>query len=1155
VAIFATATSAQSVAGIRIAPFAPNATTFYVSSSNCPGPGTGSLADPFCTIQAGVDAASPGDTVSVSPGTYNENVTINKNDLTLDGTGAGTNPALHTILEGASPVNLGSQPGIAVLANVTGVTIKDLRVQNYASNSGIYGALTNNNFTVDSVHLFSNNTTNAANGGGLYMNGPVSDVLITNSEAQLNRSRGLVIWNGFKQDITITNNIVKNNNCCGIELQDGTASGVTITGNTVENNGDSGIAAIGLTSGAGANVIMTNTVRDNGRFGIEIKLPNGTGLSSGDGSIVVANNTVERTTLPGAEVRDLAGISVYRRGYVPGNNNVDIPVGVIVRNNTVTGYQQPSTSDGFGIVVEGLKMQVLNNTLLNNDVGVQRQAGHTPYAANTNTDGDQTNLADQYFGRGNSPQVCAAANGNTFTGNTTNARDVGPVSTNTVTNQNTGVVFCSIQAAIDDPGTLSGHTIVAGPGTYNENVTINKNDLTLQGAGAGTNPASHTILEGSTPVDKGSLPGISLPANVTGVTIKNLRVQNYASNSGIYGALTNDNFTVDSVHLFSNNTTNAVNGGGLYMNGPVSDVTITNSEVQLNRSRGLVIWNGFKQDITITNNIVKNNNCCGIELQDGTASGVTITGNTVENNGDSGIAAIGLTSGAGPNLISNNTLKDNGRFGIEIKLPNGTGAATGDGSIVVSDNAVTRTTLPGAEVRDLAGISVYRRGYVPGNNNVDIPTGVIVRDNTVKGYQQPSTSDGFGIVVEGLNMQVLNNTLESNDVGVQRQSGHTPYAANTSTDGDQSNLADQYFGRGNSPVVCASVQGNSFADNTVNMRDVGAQACADTPTPTTTSTSTGTATRTSTSTETPTSTSTATQTSTRTATRTTTSTSTGTSTSTTTSTSTASASSTRTATQTGTSTRTATGTITPLPTNTTTSASATAIATASATACPIQFADVPADQTFYTFIRCLACRGIVSGYPCGGPGEACNANDDPYYRPGANVTRGQLSKIIANSAGLDDTPAPEQQQFADVPPGSPFYEFVERLAQTGAIAGYPCGGPGVTEPCDAEDRPYFRPNNPATRGQISKIVSIAADFDEAVPEDQQTFTDVPTDSPFWVFIERLATRGIISGYGEASRCPETGAPCFRYNENTTRGQMAKIAANAFFPNCQTPARR
>ena len=38
-----------------------------------------------------------------------------------------------------------------------------------------------------------------------------------------------------------------------------------------------------------------------------------------------------------------------------------------------------------------------------------------------------------------------------------------------------------------------------------------------------------------------------------------------------------------------------------------------------------------------------------------------------------------------------------------------------------------------------------------------------------------------------------------------------------------------------------------------------------------------------------------------------------------------------------------------------------------------------------------------------------------------------------------------------------------------AISGYECGGPG--EPCDSEDRPYFRPNNGVTRGQASKIVA------------------------------------------------------------------------------------
>ncbi|HEX8230592.1 MAG TPA: S-layer homology domain-containing protein [Chloroflexia bacterium] len=343
------------------------------------------------------------------------------------------------------------------------------------------------------------------------------------------------------------------------------------------------------------------------------------------------------------------------------------------------------------------------------------------------------------------------------------------------------------------------------------------------------------------------------------------------------------------------------------------------------------------------------------------------------------------------------------------------------------------------------------------------------------------------------------------------------------------------------PSCGVVAEGNPSATATATI-----PAATATATITATTIATTTATQTSTSVIVPSSTSTTLPSSTATAAATGTSTGTSVATGTTTST--------RTSTAVATSTRTSTAVATNTRTATSVASTSTAVPSATATACPIQFADVQPGDTFYEFIRCLACRQIVGGYPCGGPGESCNNDNEPYYRPGANVTRGQLSKIIANSAGLNDPIAPGQQQFADVEPGDPFYEFVERLAETGAIAGYPCGESGPGEPCDDLNRPYFRPNNPATRGQISKIVSIAAGFEEDVPAGQQTFTDTPPDSPFWVFIERLAARGIISGYGDASRCPETGTPCFRYNDQTTRGQMAKIAANAFFPNCQTPAR-
>ncbi len=225
-------------------------------------------------------------------------------------------------------------------------------------------------------------------------------------------------------------------------------------------------------------------------------------------------------------------------------------------------------------------------------------------------------------------------------------------------------------------------------------------------------------------------------------------------------------------------------------------------------------------------------------------------------------------------------------------------------------------------------------------------------------------------------------------------------------------------------------------------------------------------------------------------------------------------------------------------------------------------------STFYSFVRCLACRHVVTGYTCGGTNpqtgqdEPCNGPNntgDPYYRPGSNVTRGQLSKIIALAAALTYVVPPTQQSFHDVVTGDPFYTYIEQLAQTGAISGYQCG-PTVTDPqngvplpCDAANRPWFVPSNLATRGQISKIVSIAANFNDSIPDTQQTFTDVPKNSPFWLYIERLSERSIIGGYSDAAHCG-TGIPCFRYGDQTTRGQMAKIAANTFYPGCQTPLR-
>jgi hypothetical protein len=158
--------------------------------------------------------------------------------------------------------------------------------------------------------------------------------------------------------------------------------------------------------------------------------------------------------------------------------------------------------------------------------------------------------------------------------------------------------------------------------------------------------------------------------------------------------------------------------------------------------------------------------------------------------------------------------------------------------------------------------------------------------------------------------------------------------------------------------------------------------------------------------------------------------------------------------------------------------------------------------------------------------------------------------MVSQSSGFKEPGG--EQIYEDVPPGSTFYDFVQRLSRRGVMSGYPCAQVPA-EPCvPPSNRPYFRPDALATRGQISKIVSNAAGFDDE--PTTQKFEDVPPTNPFYVWVERLASRLVMGGYPCGSVDEE---PCvapdnrsyFRYGRMVTRGQAAKIVANTFFPNC------
>ncbi|HKP52338.1 MAG TPA: S-layer homology domain-containing protein [Chloroflexia bacterium] len=226
------------------------------------------------------------------------------------------------------------------------------------------------------------------------------------------------------------------------------------------------------------------------------------------------------------------------------------------------------------------------------------------------------------------------------------------------------------------------------------------------------------------------------------------------------------------------------------------------------------------------------------------------------------------------------------------------------------------------------------------------------------------------------------------------------------------------------------------------------------------------------------------------------------------------------------------------PTSTPTS---TAIPTP--TTCNITFTDVQIDHTFYAFIRCLVCRGIISGY------------SDGTFRPGNEITRGQIAKMVSNSAGFSENPGP--QIYEDVPPASPFYTWINRLSMRGHMGGYPCGLVPEEACIPPNNRPYFRPNATATRGQLAKIVANAAGI--GGEPSGQFYADVGEDHPFYVWIMRLTQLGVMSGYPcgtiPEEPCDDASRPYFRPFANVTRGQASKIVANTFYPNCETPLRQ
>jgi hypothetical protein len=121
-----------------------------------------------------------------------------------------------------------------------------------------------------------------------------------------------------------------------------------------------------------------------------------------------------------------------------------------------------------------------------------------------------------------------------------------------------------------------------------------------------------------------------------------------------------------------------------------------------------------------------------------------------------------------------------------------------------------------------------------------------------------------------------------------------------------------------------------------------------------------------------------------------------------------------------------------------------------------EFPDINSSHVFYTDIITLKCEGVVDGFATGP-----NAGS---FMSELDVTRGQATKFIVNGArekSEDPNFMPNTQSsaiFPDVPVGHTFYDYVYSAYSAEVVNGFPDG--------------YFRPDDPTTRGAMSKMVDL-----------------------------------------------------------------------------------
>ncbi len=283
----------------------------------------------FMTIQAAVDAAGPGAKIRVCPGTYNEQVTINKPLRIIGDNGAVVKRSGMTA--NTTSLSTGAPISAAILVkDTTEVTIRSLTVD--GANNGITGC------GPRLIGIF------VQSGGGS------SNVEVKNSSVHDFQKNGIT-GNEPGTDIRVTGNVVTGIGPTTGAAQNGIQIGFGAKGrideNTVANHIWSPCVSISVCAFVATDLLI---------------------FSAND--VRITENTVGKSQV---------GIFLQgNNGKVEGNNVFDTDVfdGIeLIGNNNKVENNNITNSDGAAIFIDGNNNKITGNKINEASIGVLKAAG------------------------------------------------------------------------------------------------------------------------------------------------------------------------------------------------------------------------------------------------------------------------------------------------------------------------------------------------------------------------------------------------------------------------------------------------------------------------------------------------------------------------------------------------------------------------------------------------------------------------------------------------------------------------------------------------------------------------------------------------------------------------------------------------------------